>query len=201
MACGATAGAVELTGGHRVDRILAGKEPDRARLASQQRFLRCVQFSGDSAPENAPAARPGGRSGRPFRGRPVDDSRRVRLGRLCTNRGDSVSIRRAAHGTAIGKKTRGPPTDDPSGSRQPTRSQRDTEDSVRPRRLRVRYERAGRSFYSAAAVGMTRIAITPAAYHAICSTLPADAPLWRHGGQCLIQRRGGHSRSTRRRSQ
>ena len=36
---------------------------------------------------------------------------------------------------------------------------------------------------------MIRIAITAAACHAICSTLPEDAPLWpvhRRDGQCLI---------------
>ena len=36
---------------------------------------------------------------------------------------------------------------------------------------------------------MIRIAITPAAYDAICSTLPEDElllPVHRHGGQCLI---------------
>ena len=36
---------------------------------------------------------------------------------------------------------------------------------------------------------MIRIAITGAAYHAICSTLPEDAPLWpvqRRDGECLI---------------
>jgi hypothetical protein len=33
---------------------------------------------------------------------------------------------------------------------------------------------------------MIRIAITPGAYDAICSTLPEDSPPWHHGGQCLI---------------
>ena len=36
---------------------------------------------------------------------------------------------------------------------------------------------------------MIRIAITAAAYHAICSTPPEDAPLWpvqRGDGTCLI---------------
>ncbi len=50
---------------------------------------------------------------------------------------------------------------------------------------------------------MIRIAMTPAAYEAICSTLPQGAPLWpvqRQGGQCLIGRRrppGGHARAGR----
>ncbi len=38
-------------------------------------------------------------------------------------------------------------------------------------------------------VRMIRIAITPAAYEAICSTLPKGAPLWpvqRQGGRCLV---------------
>ncbi len=36
---------------------------------------------------------------------------------------------------------------------------------------------------------MIKIAVTEAAYYAICSTLPPDAPLWpveRRGGQCFI---------------
>ena len=37
---------------------------------------------------------------------------------------------------------------------------------------------------------MTRIAITAAAYNAICSTLPEDAPLW------PLQRQGGHNASS-----
>ena len=41
---------------------------------------------------------------------------------------------------------------------------------------------------------MIRIAITVAAYHAICSTLPEDALLWpveRQGGQIPRPHRGG----------
>jgi len=38
---------------------------------------------------------------------------------------------------------------------------------------------------------LIRIAITAAAYDAIASTLPEDAPLWRDGGQCLIHVEAG----------
>ena len=44
---------------------------------------------------------------------------------------------------------------------------------------------------------MVRIAITAAAYDAIASTLPEDAPLWpviRQGGQVPHPRRGGRPR-------
>ena len=37
---------------------------------------------------------------------------------------------------------------------------------------------------------MTCISISPAAYHAICSTLPEDAPLW------SLQRQGGNKTSS-----
>ena len=46
------------------------------------------------------------------------------------------------------------------GAATPARSQRDATEGARPRRLRVHYERAGRSFYSAAVAGGAKMTST-----------------------------------------
>jgi hypothetical protein len=110
-------------------------------------------LDGDSASENG--------CGRPFRGRPG----MPRQGRKGRQRAPCGRYR--ASGERYAGARRGLAAED---SRRPSAVSA-RRSVARPRRLRVRYERAGRSFYSAAG-GMIRIAITPAANDAIAATLP-----------------------------